>query len=60
MPDGIQTRWIDNDSGYLTGEGCPDARMLPFISGSEPQRSTNCSPRKSGIKDWFESLFGDG
>ena len=60
MPDGIQTRWIDNNSGYLTGEGCPGARLLPFISGSEPQRSTNCSPRKSGIKDWFESLFGDG
>ena len=60
MPDGIQTRWIDNSSGYLTGEGCPDARMLPFISGSEPQRSTSCSPRKSGIKDWFQSLFGDG
>lgn len=60
MPDGIQTHWIDNGSGYLTGEGCPDARMLPFISGSEPRRSTNCSPRKSGIKDWFQSLFGDG
>ena len=60
MPDGIQTHWIDNSSGSLTGEGCPNARMLPFISGSEPQRSTNCSPRKSGVKDWFESLFGNG
>ena len=60
MPDGIQTHWIDNRSGALTGEGCPHARMLPFISGSEPQRSTNCTPRKSGIKDWFESLFGSG
>jgi penicillin-binding protein 1B len=60
MPDGIQTHWIDNSSGALTGEGCPDARMLPFITGSEPQRSTNCSPRKSGVKDWFESLFGNG
>lgn len=60
MPDGIQTHWIDDSSGDLTGEGCPDARMLPFISGSEPRRSTNCSPRKSGLKDWFQSLFGDG
>ncbi|MEJ2531238.1 MAG: penicillin-binding protein 1B [Halioglobus sp.] len=60
MPDGIQIHWIDNRSGALTGEGCPHARMLPFISGSEPQRSTNCTPRKSGIKDWFESLFGSG
>jgi len=58
MPDGIQTHWIDDRSGYLTGKGCPNSRMLPFIAGSEPRRSTNCSPRKSGIKDWFQSLFG--
>ena len=58
MPDGIQTQWIDERSGYLTGKGCPNSRMLPFIAGSEPRQSTNCSPRKSGIKDWFQSLFG--
>ena len=58
MPDGIQTQWIDDRSGYLTGKGCPNSRMLPFIAGSEPRQSTNCSPRKSGIKDWFQSLFG--
>jgi penicillin-binding protein 1B len=57
MPDGISTQWIDNSNGYLTGEGCPDSRMLPFIKGSEPSRHTNCSPRKSTIKDWFQSLF---
>ncbi|MEM1113422.1 MAG: penicillin-binding protein 1B [Pseudomonadota bacterium] len=57
MPDGMATRWIDDRSGYLTGEGCPDARMLPFTNGSEPAQRTNCSPRRSGIKDWFESLF---
>jgi len=60
MPDGIEPRWIDDRNGYLTGEGCPHSRMLPFITGSEPQRRTNCSPRQSGsgIKGWFESLFG--
>ena len=68
MPDGIEPHWIDEGNGYLTGEGCPDARMLPFITNSEPHRRTNCSPRKSesggksggksGIKGWFESLFG--
>jgi penicillin-binding protein 1B len=31
---------------------------MPFISGSQPRQSTNCSPRKAGIKDWFQSLFG--
>jgi penicillin-binding protein 1B len=62
MPDGIQPHWIDDSSGYLTGEGCPNARMLPFIIGSEPRQRTNCAPGESGpgsgVKDWFESLFG--
>jgi len=60
MPDGMQTHWIDDQSGYLTGEGCPNSRMLPFITGSEPQQRTACAPQGSGsgIKGWFESLFG--
>jgi penicillin-binding protein 1B len=58
MPDGIEPRWIDDRNGYLTGKGCPHSRMLPFITGSEPRQRTNCSPRKSGIVDWFQSLFG--
>ena len=58
MPDAIELQWIDEKNGYLTGKGCPDSRMLPFIVGSEPGRKTNCSPRKTTIKDWFQSLFG--
>jgi penicillin-binding protein 1B len=60
MPDGIEAHWIDERNGYLTGEGCPHARVLPFITGSEPRQRTNCSPRTkgSGIREWFESLFG--
>jgi penicillin-binding protein 1B len=57
MPDGMQTFWIDDENGYQTGEGCPNSRLVPFISGSEPRQSTNCAPRASGIKDWFQSLF---
>ena len=57
MPEGIEALWIDETNGYLTGKGCPNARMLPFINGSEPRQRTNCSPRASGIKDWFQSLF---
>ncbi|MFL3656362.1 MAG: penicillin-binding protein 1B, partial [Halioglobus sp.] len=66
MPDGIQPLWVDDRNGYLTGNGCPNARMLPFIIGSEPDQRTNCSPRQSGpksgsgIKSWFDSLFGGG
>ncbi|HEY6130773.1 MAG TPA: penicillin-binding protein 1B [Halioglobus sp.] len=55
MPDGVQSQWIDDHMGYLTGEGCPNSRMLPFITGSEPRQHTECA---SSAKDWFQSLFG--
>ncbi|MEH6582618.1 MAG: penicillin-binding protein 1B [Halioglobus sp.] len=58
MPDGIETHWIEEQQGILTGEGCPGARMLPFIKGSEPRQSTGCRPQKSKVVDWFQSLFG--
>ncbi|MCB1706524.1 MAG: penicillin-binding protein 1B [Halioglobus sp.] len=60
MPDGIQTQWIDDRNGYVTGEGCPNARRLPFITGSEPGKRTDCAPRGpgSGPADWFDTLFG--
>jgi len=59
MPDGIETHWIDDRNGFQTGEGCPNSRMLPFVSGSEPAQRTACAPRApgAGVKDWFESLF---
>ena len=58
MPDGMQTFWIDDRNGYLTGKGCERARLVPFIDGSQPRQSTNCAPREGGAKDWFQSLFG--
>ncbi|NQX88899.1 MAG: penicillin-binding protein 1B [Halioglobus sp.] len=64
MPDGIAPHWIDEQNGDLTAEGCPHARMLPFIVGSEPRSRTNCARKppaegKSlGLRRWFESLFG--
>ena len=57
MPDGIETYWVDERDGRLTGQGCPHARLLPFAGGSEPARRTGCAPRKTSIKDWFQSLF---
>ena len=59
MPDGIEPHWINDSNGRLTGEGCPDARLLPFIAGSQPRESTGCSAEKNhGVVDWFQSLFG--
>jgi len=60
MPDGVETHWVTNDKGLLTGKGCPDARMLPFIAGSEPRQKTGCQAKNTGgIVDWFQSLFGN-
>ena len=58
MPEGLAVQTIDTSNGYLTGEGCPNAQSMPFMEGSQPRRNTNCSPKKSGIRDWFQSLFG--
>ncbi len=59
MPEDMRPHWIDSTTGYLTGEGCPGARLMPFVIGSEPRQSSNCTGReKSGtIRDWFQSLF---
>ena len=59
MPEGVETHWIDTKIGYLTGRGCPDSALVPFIAGSEPRKRTSCAPRKSVIRDWFQSIFGD-
>ncbi|MCR9107188.1 MAG: penicillin-binding protein 1B [Gammaproteobacteria bacterium] len=58
-PDGVELHTVDTSNGMLTGEGCDNARMLPFITGSEPAQRTNCaSPApRGGITDWFRKLF---
>jgi len=58
MPEGVQLHWIDDQRGMLTGEGCSDARLLPFIEGSEPVQRTDCRDRGEGLRGWFEKLFG--
>lgn len=58
MPGGVELHRIDDSSGYLTGEGCENARLLPFIVGSQPESSTGCQPKAEGIRGWFEKLFG--
>jgi penicillin-binding protein 1B len=59
MPEDMQPHWVDGRTGYLTGEGCPDARLMPFVSGSEPRQRSTCTGKESSgpIRDWFQSLF---
>ncbi len=35
-PPGIEWHWVDIESGHRTPAGCPAARKLPFVAGSEP------------------------
>ena len=60
MPEDMQPQWIDSATGYVTGEGCPGARLMPFVIGSEPRQRSQCSggSKSSTIRDWFQSLFG--
>ena len=43
-PPGIEWHWVDLQSGHGTPAGCPAARKLPFVAGSEPA-SGGCSAR---------------
>ncbi|MCB1844452.1 MAG: transglycosylase domain-containing protein, partial [Halioglobus sp.] len=59
-PDGVELVTVDVASGQRTGEGCPNARMLPFITGSAPSQHTGCGQQavpQGGIGDWFRRLF---
>ena len=64
LPDDIKWLWINAETGLLSAENCEGARLLPFISGSEPTEASECmtKPDESSnpvtrslnwIKDWF-------
>ena len=36
-PEGVTYAWYDPLTGEGSGEGCANARLLPYISGSEPE-----------------------
>lgn len=56
-PSGINYRWIDENTGNLTEDGCSGARFIPFIKGSEPVETQSCKSGFSRAKHWFNSLF---
>ncbi|WP_368389730.1 penicillin-binding protein 1B [Marinobacter sp. SS5-14b] len=58
MPDGVQYHWVDAEAQALTGEQCQNARLMPFITGSEPKIHTGCEGDFGRqIRSWFEGLF---
>jgi len=61
MPAGVELHWVDDRRNQRTGEGCDNARLLPFYAGSEPRSATGCSVRREGLRGWFDRLFkGEG
>lgn len=60
QPEAIEWAVIDPVTG-LRGEGCPDARKLPFISGSVPSGTARCArkvfePIEPSL-NWFRRLL---
>ena len=59
MPDGVDLHWVDDRSGRLSARDCAGARLLPFVAGTQPRDRSECADQPSGIRGWFERLFGD-
>jgi len=58
VPDGVNYHWVNPEKQALTDEYCDNARLLPFIAGSEPTQTVSCSGTfERKIRGWFEGLF---
>jgi penicillin-binding protein 1B len=57
VPDGIDHYWIDEQTGGLSARNCEGARLMPFISGSQPRTEAGCIKKTNRIVEWFRELF---
>lgn len=58
VPDGVNYHWVNSQRQALTDEYCDNARLMPFIAGSEPTQTISCSGTlERRIRGWFEGLF---
>ncbi|WP_421868968.1 penicillin-binding protein 1B [Motiliproteus sp.] len=59
-PPNVEYLWVDESLGAQTEQGCPNARLIPFIAGSEPQTKHSCGLQApvQRASDWFRRLFG--
>lgn len=54
-PESVESFWIDEMTGLLGGERCEQARVIPFIRGTEPDGHADCA---GGIfTDTIERVF---
>ncbi len=58
VPDGVGYHWVNAERQALTDEYCDNARLMPFITGSEPRQAVSCNGSiQRRIQSWFEGLF---
>lgn len=58
VPSEISYHWVDDQKQALTEEGCPNARFMPFFTGSEPTNRVDCDGDLTRrVRGWFERLF---
>ncbi|NMT63331.1 penicillin-binding protein 1B [Marinobacter orientalis] len=58
VPDGVEYHWVNPAEGALTDEHCENARLVPFITGSAPDREISCGGNlEQRVRGWFEGLF---
>ncbi|WP_445370932.1 penicillin-binding protein 1B [Methylomonas sp. HW2-6] len=55
-PDNIQMTWIDPESGLLSSESCPGAKLLPFVEGSAPTQFAECGANAESGESWLNNL----
>lgn len=42
-PEGIEWLWLENNSGKLSNERCPDGKYLPVLSAHLPKEASDCA-----------------
>jgi penicillin-binding protein 1B len=57
VPEGVEYFWVDENDGRLSARRCEDARLLPFIPGSQPDQRAPCIQRGNPIIEWLRELF---
>ncbi len=58
LPAGVEYHWVNSEHGVLTDEHCENARLMPFIVGSEPKTFEGCGGDFTRrLRGWFEGLF---
>jgi penicillin-binding protein 1B len=58
VPSGVEYHWVNSEQAALTDEGCENARLMPFIVGTEPDIEASCGGGiQRRVRGWFEGLF---